>query len=300
MVALLLASNLYFQNTLTESHKTLASIPWREIITTNYDLLVEQAFDAIIAAKLIERLVPKANKQYLYYERIFRTVEIGSVNSMTATNLLKSLIQSDEFSPVQIDKLYDYGYARLSDDPYYLLNYAINLQYRRNENSLLSALEHLKYAESLLDKRNHKFIHRRAVINFELAKIHYERESELDLTLLYMREAKELFCIKQLMDPFSAYSYVDYIKLLIWELNKIEYEAEEELQGRIEIENLFDLATDSMKFYFSIVEKYSEVFLKDKLAKVMAKNPKEIRASRAAFFNYLVHNEKAARNYPRA
>jgi len=58
--------------------------------------------------------------------------------------------------------------------------------------------------------------------------------------------------------------------------------------------------TDSMKFYFSIVEKYSEVFLRDKLAKVMAKNPKEIRASRAAFFNYLVHNEKAARNYPRA
>ncbi len=32
---------------LTEAHKVMASIPWREIITTNFDLLVEQAFDEI-------------------------------------------------------------------------------------------------------------------------------------------------------------------------------------------------------------------------------------------------------------
>ncbi|WP_164891102.1 SIR2 family protein, partial [Botryobacter ruber] len=31
----------------TEAHKTLASIPWRQIITTNYDLLVERAFDEV-------------------------------------------------------------------------------------------------------------------------------------------------------------------------------------------------------------------------------------------------------------
>lgn len=31
----------------TDAHKTLASIPWREIITTNYDLLVEMAFDEV-------------------------------------------------------------------------------------------------------------------------------------------------------------------------------------------------------------------------------------------------------------
>ncbi|MCF6333315.1 MAG: hypothetical protein L3J11_08520 [Draconibacterium sp.] len=32
---------------LTEGHKIMASIPWREIITTNFDLLVEQAYDEI-------------------------------------------------------------------------------------------------------------------------------------------------------------------------------------------------------------------------------------------------------------
>ena len=31
----------------TAAHKTLATIPWREIITTNYDLLVEMAFDEV-------------------------------------------------------------------------------------------------------------------------------------------------------------------------------------------------------------------------------------------------------------
>ncbi|HWZ04769.1 MAG TPA: hypothetical protein VNX40_14230, partial [Mucilaginibacter sp.] len=31
----------------TNGHEILASIPWQEIITTNYDLLVEKAFDNI-------------------------------------------------------------------------------------------------------------------------------------------------------------------------------------------------------------------------------------------------------------
>lgn len=31
----------------TEAHRTIASIPWRQIITTNYDLLIEKAFDKI-------------------------------------------------------------------------------------------------------------------------------------------------------------------------------------------------------------------------------------------------------------
>ncbi len=34
----------------TDAHKTLASIAWREIITTNYDLLVEMAFDEVSSA----------------------------------------------------------------------------------------------------------------------------------------------------------------------------------------------------------------------------------------------------------
>ena len=34
----------------TEEHKILISIPWREIITTNYDFLIEQAYDEILSS----------------------------------------------------------------------------------------------------------------------------------------------------------------------------------------------------------------------------------------------------------
>ena len=34
----------------TDAHRIMAGIPWREIITTNYDLLVERAFDEIISS----------------------------------------------------------------------------------------------------------------------------------------------------------------------------------------------------------------------------------------------------------
>ena len=56
--------------------------------------------------------------------------------------------------------------------------------------------------------------------------------------------------------------------------------------------------TVSMKFYLSLVERYSEQYLRDILGKVLATDGTKIRKSKAAFFNYLVHNEKIARNYP--
>jgi len=44
----------------------------------------------------------------------------------------------------------------------------------------------------------------------------------------------------------------------------------------------------SMEFYFVLVEKYSEEFLRDKLQIVMATAEEKITRSRAAYFNYLV------------
>lgn len=54
----------------TEAHKIMAGIPWREIITTNYDLLVERAFDEINASsKKVYDIKPVRNqKQYNYRE----------------------------------------------------------------------------------------------------------------------------------------------------------------------------------------------------------------------------------------
>jgi hypothetical protein len=56
--------------------------------------------------------------------------------------------------------------------------------------------------------------------------------------------------------------------------------------------------TSSISFYQSLVVRFSEQYLHDILKKVLLTDATKIRKSKAAFFNYLVHNEKIARNYP--
>jgi hypothetical protein len=198
----------------------------------------------LIARKLIEKIVPSSDKQYKMYENIFNKVDFGRTNSRIVTDLLKILKNETSFSNSRIQVLYDKAHSKLGDDPYFLLNYAINLQGRKNEKDIQKAIDHLMYAESLLDSRNHRFIHRRAVLNFELAKIYLDKEkTTLNFTRIYLDEAKSLFVVKQLLDPFSEFSYYDYIKLLIWELANIQYEVENELYLRIQIQELFDLAS---------------------------------------------------------
>ncbi len=200
----------------------------------------------IIAERLIQQLLPSKEKQYKSYVRMLNTVDFGATNSHLVINLLKAFRSNDVFSSTKINKLYDIAHTKLSDDPYYLLNYAINLQYRNNQTDLKKGLDLLIYAESLLEYQNHRFIHRRAVMNFELARLYYKKETKLNFTTTFLEEAKDLFITKQLHDPFSAYSYVDYLKLLIWEINKINYEDEFQLQLNIQIQELFDLASNAV------------------------------------------------------
>ncbi len=173
---------------------------------------------------------------------MLKQIELGQTNSYLANNLLRALGRGSEYNNTQIDKLYDAGYTKLSDDPYFLLNYAINLQNRRTKASVKKAIDHILYAEGLLDYRNHRFIHRRAALNFELAKLYFAEENQLNYTHFYIKEAEDLFVLKQLLDPFSAFSYVDYIKLIVWQLENIEYDIEDVMQKQILIEDLFDLA----------------------------------------------------------
>jgi len=196
----------------------------------------------LIASKLVDWFIQSKDKQLSYYEKMLRNIDVGQTNSFLVNNLLKAFSKSEEFNSSQINKLFDIAYQKLSDDPYFLLNYAINLQSRGEEDALKKGIETLIYAESLIDYRNHKFIHRRGVLNFELAKVHYKKEKLLNYTKLHLNEAKELFMAKQLYDPCSAYGYVDYIKLLIWEITHIKYDTEDEMQLQIKIEELFDIA----------------------------------------------------------
>jgi len=221
----------------------------------------------IIAEELIKKLIPNKDKQYTYYEEIIHAINTGSRNSYLLINLLKSILHNEDFSISKINKLYDEGYKSQSDDSYYILNYSINLQHRGTEFDLKKALDLLIYAESLLSHRNHRFIHRRAVINAELARIYYSKEEQLNFTFTYLNEAEELFILKQLLDPFSIYSYEDYIKMIIWELKNINFDTEEDLQKRIQIETLFDsgtlIITDQISKLYDLKLKYA-TYIKEK------------------------------------
>ena len=226
--------------------------------------LVFKTKHPIIAEKLIQVLIKDRDEQYKYYQQMLRSVDVGVTNSYLASNLLKTFVREETFSKAKTDKLFDAAYGQLSDDPYFCLNYAINLQYKHDIDSLKKAVDILIYAESLFDYRNHKFIHRRGVINFQLAKKYFEKEESgnLNFTVSYLNEAKDLLKLKQLLAPFSHYSYTDFISLLIWELDNIEYEPTVELKKRIQIEELFDIAnrtiTDEISMIHELKSRYAK------------------------------------------
>lgn len=219
----------------------------------------------IIAETLVSILYSK-DSQYNFYKRIINSIFLGKRNSYLIINLLKVLRSNSVFSETKLNKLFDLAYKNLSEDPFFLLSYAINLQYRKTINDLKKGLSYLVYAEGLLEKRNHRFIHRKAVINFDLAKLHYNKEKELNFTYTYLKEAKEFFKIKLIYDPFSAYSYSDYIKLLIWEIKKLQLSQEEELRKKVKIDELFEIAfasvTERTSWLSNLQLEYTQEFKK--------------------------------------
>lgn len=230
----------------------------------------------IIAELLIQEVLRTKDKIFANYLEIFRSITPAFKNSRLVSNLLKAITRKGEISNEKINRLYDVAYSKLEDDPFYILNYAINLQNRASKSQLYKALDLLVYAEGLLEYKNDKFIHRRGVINFELAKLFYKEESELNLTLKYLTEAESLLDVKLYLDPCSSFSYTDYLKLLIWQLENISMEKEQFLSIRIQIDDLYEVAissiTEGMSFvneiYYAYKEKYhstidSEDYLKE-------------------------------------
>lgn len=265
------AQKAFLYTALLHKHKLLMPANWlKQNISMNWDEFTEKVIRAegrgiliqevrashgtepdlffrtkhpLIASKLVDRFIPSYDKQYTFYEKMLKTIDLGQTNSYLANNLLKAFYKNDVYSETNLNNLYDITYNKLSDDPYFLLNYAINLQNRRGEGDYKKAIDLLVYAESLLEYRNHRFIHRRGVLNFELAKYYFTQESELNDTMYHLNEAKELFITKQLCDSVSSYSYYDFIKMLVWELDNIEFDVEDKMQVQILIEELFDLSS---------------------------------------------------------
>lgn len=220
----------------------------------------------IIADLLVEEILKTREKKFEFYSQIIRKSAQTSNASKLITNLLKALNTKGEISHEKIYKLFDEAYERFQDEPYFILNYSINLQRKGDRDSLIKALKLLVYAEGLLERRNNRFIHRRGVISFDLAKLYYkkEEETELNLCLKYLQEAEDLLELKQTLDPCSSFSYASYLDVLIWKLDNFNLEKEEELSLNLQIEELYDSAlgsvTEGLNRIIEIYTRYKSKF----------------------------------------
>jgi hypothetical protein len=213
-----------------EEHKTQGTDP---------DLYIRTKHP-IVSNELVKLILPNEDAQFLRYQTLLRKLSYGSTGAKLAVDLLKAIRLDSHLSDAKLNALYDLCGEQLADDPHFALHYAINLQHRHDVSSLKRAIDIIMNAESLLPYRSDHLIHRRAVLYFELAKATYDTEKELSETREYIRNAMDLFEIKRLLDPFSHFSYVDYIKLGIWCLDKVLLLAEQRVHEMVRIENLIE------------------------------------------------------------
>ena len=210
--------------------------------------LVFRTKHRIISAKFIENKYKSEDKLLKSYLQIVRCLSPSDEHAKITIDLLKALFKNKTFEKIEkIDKLYDEASHIFSLNPLFNIHYAMNLEYRRDITSLHKAADRLMQVDSNLKQRNHSITHRRGVIDFNIAK-HYHKEENYYLRDEYLTNAAEFYDIKRALDPFSSYSYYDYLKLEIWKIQYTDLDTEEALHQHLKIQDLF------IKAYESVVE----------------------------------------------
>lgn len=197
---------------------------------------------SVISDLLIKIYLSDSDKRFAEYEKIFRKINYTYYNSGLIVDILKAIRITDEFTEAKIDTLFDICANEFSNDPHFNLHYATNLQYRGTQKSLERGIERIIYAESFLDRRNHRLTHRRAVLNHRLAELLDKQQVISSAVQPYIDEARELFRIKLIEDPFSIFSFREYLRFEIWHLKTMPLTQETKLHSMILIENLLDQA----------------------------------------------------------
>jgi hypothetical protein len=214
-------------------------------VGTNPDIYLRTKHP-IISNVLVDLQLSNADLRFEKYREIIQHLNPSIHSSTLIVDLLKALRDTDDFSQEKIDRLYDAGSQIFYEDPHFNLHYAINLQYRNTEDSLNKGIERIKHSESFLERRSHYLTHRRAVLNFRLAQLVSNRESSLNETWRYIQQARMLFDIKLVLDPFSYYSYVEYIRFELWFWQTVKLNDIDEITQRIKIEELLERAEKSV------------------------------------------------------
>ncbi len=249
---------------------------FKESRGTNPDLFLRTRH-SVISELLVKHLLNSRDKRYKAYLQLIRRINYTPYNSRLLINLIKALRSSEDLIDQQIDKIFDSCDSEFSNDPHFILHYATNLEKRfdrdEKEKNILKAIEKVIYVQSLSSKQNHYLTHRRAVLNFSLARLYNKKKRKRHLVKSHIDEARELFELKLLLDPFSSYSFVNYLSFEIWNLGEIDDENEAP-NRHVKIQELLDRArnqldiynrdfiaqieADYLKLFESIPEKYIE------------------------------------------
>jgi hypothetical protein len=198
--------------------------------------------------RLIADLFVKAHygdedRRFQEYQKLLRHVNEGPSSARMVVELLKAIRITDDLSKIKIDKLFDDVSGRFQEDPHFAVHYAMNLQRRKTKEAMLKGVDVLNYAGSFGETRNDRIIHRRAALNFELARLSYEEELEVGAdTRHYMEEAQKFFELKLILDPCSDFSYTNYLQFLLWKLSKFNLGRAEFNHLCVQIEDLLQEA----------------------------------------------------------
>ena len=197
----------------------------------------------IISEKLVNTLLPDEDSRLAQYEFLLRKLPDTHFCAELSVDLLKALRHTGDLSMDKIDRLFDVCAEQFDEDTQFNLHYAINLQHRQTEAAYKRALSRITYAESFLEQRNHRLIHRKALLHYHLAKFYYLSDSaDARNAPTHVDSAEDFFEIKVILDPFSSYSYVDYVRFEVWKLKTLTLSPHEVLRQRIKIEELLDQA----------------------------------------------------------
>jgi hypothetical protein len=206
---------------------------------------------------LVKKRMRNRNSRFKMYKNIVSNLTSNSYHSKMVVDLLKALKQ-DEQENANVNKLFDIAHKIFDQNDHFIIQYCINLESRNRDRNnhlsspedLLKAYEILKYYYSEEERgvmsRNSRITHRRGVICFKLAK-YYLTENHRYEADLYANEAREFFDIKKSIDPHSSFSYLDYIRLEIWSLDRLVSTDEDKMEKKVLIEELFDDAKQNVR-----------------------------------------------------
>lgn len=218
-------------------------------ITSPEDIKEDLVFKTkhrIISARFIENKYKNEDALLKSFLKIVRVLNPNEEHAKIAVDLFKAIKRYNTFSEKEkLYKLYDEASLIFASHPGFNIHYARNLQQRRNIASLKKAAERLMHVDSLSDKRNISITHTRGVIDFEIAR-YYHKEGDSYTRDEYLENAKEFFEIKRAIDPFSSYSYYDFIAMELWKIKELQLDSEEILKQHLIVQDLFVKAYDSV------------------------------------------------------